>query len=138
MGVLILAFLVLWIVFAVRKRKKNGGGCGCGCPGCTKGNAPCKNEHAPPLPCIGFGQGRRFFMGEYLRRNGRLLLAALVIVLFCAALPGCLRQVRQSKRGHGGSASARREKSLSETQASRLCKAMMRCMWETETRRSST
>lgn len=26
-------------------------------------------------------------MGEYLRRNGRLLLAALVIVLFCAALP---------------------------------------------------
>ena len=23
-------------------------------------------------------------MGEYLRRNGRLLLAALVIVLFCA------------------------------------------------------
>ena len=42
MGVLILAFLVLWIVFASRKRKKNGGGCGCGCPGCTKGNAPCK------------------------------------------------------------------------------------------------
>ena len=43
MGVLILAFLVLWIVFAIRKRKKNGGGgCGCGCPGCTKGNAPCK------------------------------------------------------------------------------------------------
>ena len=42
MGVLILAFLVLWIVFAVRKRKKNGGGCGYGCPGCTKGNAPCK------------------------------------------------------------------------------------------------
>ncbi|MFQ8766557.1 MAG: FeoB-associated Cys-rich membrane protein [Oscillospiraceae bacterium] len=34
--------LVLWIIFAVRKRKKNGGGCGCGCPGCTKGNAPCK------------------------------------------------------------------------------------------------
>ena len=26
-------------------------------------------------------------MGEYLRRNGRLLLAALVIVLFSAALP---------------------------------------------------
>ena len=42
MGVLILAFLVLWIVFAVRKRKKKGGGCGCGCPGCTKGNEPCK------------------------------------------------------------------------------------------------
>ncbi len=42
MGVLILAFLVLWIVFAIRKRKKNGGGCGCGCPGCTKGNEPCK------------------------------------------------------------------------------------------------
>ena len=40
MGVLILALLILWIVFAVKKRKKNGGGCGC--PGCTKGNAPCK------------------------------------------------------------------------------------------------
>ena len=26
-------------------------------------------------------------MGEYLKRNGRLLLAAVVIVLFCAALP---------------------------------------------------
>ena len=42
MGVLILGLLILWIVFAVKKRKKNGGGCGCGCPGCTKGNEPCK------------------------------------------------------------------------------------------------
>ena len=27
-------------------------------------------------------------MGEYLKRNGRLLLAAVVIVLFCAAWTG--------------------------------------------------
>lgn len=41
MGVLTLALLAAWIVFAVRRRKK-AGGCGCGCPGCTKGKENCK------------------------------------------------------------------------------------------------
>jgi len=42
MGVLTLALLAAWIVFAVRRRKKSAGGCGCGCPGCTKGKENCK------------------------------------------------------------------------------------------------
>ena len=37
-------------------------------------------------------------MGEYLKRNGRLLLAAVVIVLFCAALP----QLFAAKQARGG------------------------------------
>ena len=41
MGVIVLALLALWIVFAVRHRKKHSG-CGCGCPGCSKGTDGCK------------------------------------------------------------------------------------------------
>ena len=40
------------------------------------------------LPAVSYAEnGEAVFMGEYLKRNGRLLLAAVVIVLFCAALP---------------------------------------------------
>ena len=41
-------------------------------------------------------------MGEYLRRNGRLLLAALVIVLFCAALPGLFAAGQAIETGSWG------------------------------------
>ena len=41
-------------------------------------------------------------MGEYLKRNGRLLLAAVVIVLFCAALPGLFAVGKAIETGSWG------------------------------------
>ena len=41
-------------------------------------------------------------MGEYIRRNGRLLLAAVVIVLFCAALPGLFAAGKAIETGAWG------------------------------------
>ena len=41
-------------------------------------------------------------MGEYLKRNGRLLLAAVVIVLFCAALPGLFAAGQAIETGSWG------------------------------------
>ena len=41
-------------------------------------------------------------MGEYLRRNGRLILAAVVIVLFCAALPGLFAAGKAIETGSWG------------------------------------
>ena len=41
-------------------------------------------------------------MGDYLKRNGRLILAAVAIVLFCAALPGLFAAGRAIETGSWG------------------------------------
>ena len=41
-------------------------------------------------------------MGTYLKRNGRLVLAAVVIVLFCAALPGLFAAGKAIETGSWG------------------------------------
>ena len=46
--------------------------------------------------------GEVAFMGAYLKRNARLVLAAVVIVLFCAALPGLFAAGRAIPTGSWG------------------------------------
>ena len=41
-------------------------------------------------------------MGEFLKRNGRLLLAAVVVVLFCASLPGLFAAGKAIETGSWG------------------------------------
>ena len=47
-------------------------------------------------------------MGEYLKRNGRFLFAAVVIVLFCAALPELFAAGKAIETGRSETPAGRR------------------------------
>lgn len=74
-------------------------------------------------------------MGEYLKRNGRLLLAAVVIVLFCAALPELFAAGKAIETGSWGLSFREEGKSRSEMPAGRRSRTTTRSTWETEKKR---